>query len=87
MTKHTLINISLFVGIMACFVGIQAIDSKGYENEVAKEELQKQRQQERFERAAREVCGENSSYRLTHVQGEILCLTKRNKSTGRTVRL
>ena len=90
MTKHTAINVALFVGILGCMVGIQALpgaDDHGYEHEVAKEELAKQRQQERFETAAREICGENSSFRLTHKKGEVICLTKRNRATGRTASL
>lgn len=79
--KHTLINIALFCGIVGCMVGIQAIDDNSAEHEVAKQELAKQRQQARFERAAQEVCGPNAAYRLTHKQGEIICLTKRNHQT------
>ena len=79
--KHTLINMAIFAGIMAAMVGIQGVDNNGPEQEIAKQELAKQRQQERFDKAAQEVCGENSSYRLTHKQGEIICLTKRNHKT------
>ena len=84
--KHTLINIALFCVIVAAMLGIQVKDSSD-ENRVAREELSKQRQQERFEAAAREVCSENSSYRLTRKQGEILCLTKRNHRTGKVAQL
>ena len=82
---HRLINIALFVGILACMFGIQVIDSQ--EHEVARQELAKQNKQERFERAAREVCGENSAYRLTNRQGEVVCLTKRNHRTGKVAQL
>lgn len=85
--KHTLINIALFCGIVGCMVGIQAIDDNSAEHEVAKQELVKQNRQDRFEKAAREICGENATYRLTHKQGEIVCLTKRNHKTGRVAQL
>lgn len=79
--KHTLINIALFTGIVGVMFGMQVIDDHGAEQEVARQELAKQRQQERFERAAQEVCGPNAGYRLTHKQGEVVCTTKRGKPT------
>lgn len=85
---HRLINIALFIGIIVslAYVG-PTIDNHGEEHEVARQELAKQRQQERFEAAAQEVCGPNASYRLTHKQGEVICLTKRNHRTGRVAQL
>ena len=84
--KHTLINCALFAAIVATMFSIQVIDN-GAEHEVAAEELVKQNRQDRFEKAAREICGENATYRLTHKQGEIVCLTKRNHKTGRVAQL
>ena len=84
--KHTLINCALFAAIVATMLSIQVIDN-GAEHEVAIEELAKQHRQQRFERAAAEICGENSSYRLTHKQGEVICVTKRNHKTGRVAQL
>lgn len=84
--KHTLINIALFAGIVGCMVGIQAIDDNSAEHEVAKQELAKQRQQERFSTAAREICGENAGWTVT--QGNVLvCKTKRNHKTGQVAQL
>ena len=84
--KNTLINCALFAAIVATMFSIQVIDN-GAEHEVAIEELVKQNRQDRFEKAAREICGENATYRLTHKQGEIVCLTKRNHKTGRVAQL
>lgn len=84
--KNTLINCALFAAIVATMFSIQVIDN-GAEHEVAAEELVKQNRQDRFEKAAREICGENATYRLTHKQGEIVCLTKRNHKTGRVAQL
>lgn len=79
---HRLLNIGLFCFILVSLAYIgPALDDHGAEHEVAKQELAKQRQQARFERAAQEVCGPNAAYRLTHKQGEIICLTKRNHQT------
>ena len=68
-----------FLGLLG-FVG-PALDAEdhGYEHEVAREELDKQRRQERFENAAREVCGPNAAWRLTHKQGEVICLVRHGK--------
>ena len=79
--KHTLINTALFCAIVGCMFGIQAIDDHGYEQEVAKRELAKQAREMRFEKAAQEVCGPNAGYRLTHKQGEVICLSKRGSKT------
>ena len=85
--KHTLINCALFAAIVAVMFGIQVIDDAGPANEVAKQELIKQRQQDRFEAAAREVCGENSSWALTQGKNEIVCKTRRGHRTGRVAQL
>ena len=78
--KHTLINCALFAAIVATMFSIQVIDN-GAEHEVAVEELAKQAKQDRFDRAAREICGENATYSLTHKQGEIVCKTRRGQKT------
>jgi hypothetical protein len=85
---HRLINLTLFVGLIVSLAYIgPSLDDNGPEHAIAVEELAKQRQQARFEKAAQEVCGPNASYRLTHKQGEIVCLTKRNHATGRVAQL
>ena len=78
--KNTLINCALFAAIVATMFSIQVIDN-GAEHEVAIEELAKQNRQDRFDRAAREICGENATYTLTHKQGEIVCKTRRGQKT------
>ena len=81
---------TLLLVVVAClllsYLG-PALDDHSAEMEVAREEMAKQRQQDRFERSAQQACGENASYRLTHKQGEIICLTKRNRPTGRVAQL
>ena len=67
---NTVINTALFCALIVAMVGIQAIDDNSAEHEAARQELAQQRQQERFERAAQQVCGENASFRLTHKKGE-----------------
>ena len=85
--KHTLINIALFCGIVGCMVGIQAIDDNSAEHEVAKQELVKQNRPDRFEKAAREICGENAGWALTQGKNEIVCKTHRGHKTGRVAQL
>jgi hypothetical protein len=75
--KHSLINIALFVFIVGSMATIQAVDDHGYEHEVAKQELAKQRREERMARAAREICGENAGWSLTTNKDAIVCKTKR----------
>ena len=78
--KNTLINCALFAAIVATMFSIQVIDN-GAEHEVAAEELAKQNRQDRFERAAREICGENAGWSLTTNQDAIVCKTKRGHKT------
>lgn len=88
--KRQMTTALLLVGVLGLlgFVGPALdVEDKGYEHEVAREELAKQQRQTRFERAAREVCGENATYRLTHKHGEIICLTKRGHKTGKSATL
>lgn len=78
--KHTLINCALFAAIVATMFSIQVIDN-GAEHEAAAEELVKQNRQDRFEKAAREICGENAGWSLTTNQDAIVCKTKRGHKT------
>lgn len=82
--KHTLINIALFVGILAAMASIQHLDNRGYEHEVAKEELAKQRLRERLEQVAAKVCEQNGSYSITEGTNQIVCKTHRGRKTGKT---
>lgn len=84
--KHTLINCALFAALLATMLSIQVIDDMGPENAVASEELVKQRQQDRFEKAALEICGPNAGYAVT--KGNVLvCKTHRGRATGKTASL
>ena len=78
--KNTLINCALFAAIVATMFSIQVIDN-GAEHEVAAEELVKQNRQDRFEKAAREICGPNAGWSLTTNQDAIVCKTKRGHKT------
>ena len=84
--KNTLINCALFAAILATMLSIQVIDN-GAEHEVAIEELAKQNRQERFERAAAEICGPNAGWSLTTNQDAIVCKTKRGHRTGKVAQL
>lgn len=77
------INTFLLV-LVACFLLSYlgpALDDHGAEMEVAREELAKAREQERFERGAQIACGPNAAWKLTHKRGEVVCLTKRGQKT------
>ena len=75
------INTALFCGILAIMFGIQAIDDNSAEHEVAREELAKQRQQERCERAAREMCGNGIA--LVDGSGAVRCEIRKALKAGR----
>lgn len=85
--KHHLINTALFCGIVAAMFGIQLVDDRGYEHQVAREELAKQQRQERLLEVAKDVCGPGSGYRLTEGKNEIVCLTRRTGRTTKTAQL
>ena len=84
--KNMLINSALFAAVVATMFSIQVIDN-GAEHEVAAEELVKQNRQDRFEKAAREICGENAGWALTQGKNEIVCKTHRGHKTGRVAQL
>lgn len=80
--KDSLTTALILMGILGLlgFVGPALdVEDRGYENEVAREELGKQDAQDRFERAAQEVCGPNAAYSITATAGEILCTTKKGR--------
>lgn len=82
--KDTLTTALLLTGLLGLlgFVGPALdVEDHGYEHEVAREELDKQRRQERFEKAAREVCGPNAAWRLTHRHDEVVCLVRHSNKT------
>ena len=82
--KDTLSTMVLLVGALGLLGVIGPaldIEDRGYEHEVAHEEMRKQDAQARFERAAQEVCGPNAAYRLTDTAGQILCTSKKGRKT------
>lgn len=86
--KSQLTTPLLLIGVLSLlsFVG-PALDAESQEHEVASEERPKHQRQERFEKAAREICGENSSWALTSGKNEIVCKTKRGHKTGKVAAL
>jgi len=84
---HRLLNIGPFAFFLVSLAYLgPALDDNSAEHEVAKQELAKQRQEERFSTAAREICGENAGWTVT--QGNVLvCKTKRNHKTGKVAQL
>ena len=86
-TTTTVVLLTGILGLLGVVGPALDVEDHGYEHEVAREEISKQQRQERFERAAREVCGDNASWALTHVQGQIICKTRRGHKTGRSAAL
>lgn len=78
--KHTAINIVLFVGIVGAMFGIQAVDNHGEEHEVARQELAKQRREERFAKAAQQICGNGYA---VDVEGAIVCRVRKALKDGK----
>lgn len=88
MTYHRATNGLLFCGIAIALAYLgPSLDDHSEENAAAKEAIAQQNREARFEAAAREVCGPNAAWRLTHKQGEVVCLTKRNRPTGKVAQL
>jgi len=59
------------------------LDDHSAEHDAAKDAMVQQRQQARFEKAAQDICGPNSAYRLTENDKEIICMTKKGRVTGK----
>lgn len=57
------------------------LDDHGGEHEVAKQELAKQRQQDRFERVAREMCGNGVA--LVDPSGAVICEVRKALKAGK----
>ena len=55
----------------------QALDQWDKDTATAREAQKAARQESRFEKAARAICGENAGFRMTNIPGEIQCMTKR----------
>ena len=86
-TQTTALLLTGFLGLLG-FVGPALdVEDHGYEHEVAREELAKEQRTARFEKAAREICGENASWALTSGKNEIVCKTKRGHKTGKVAAL
>ena len=68
----------IFLVLALAYVG-PAIDA-GYEHEVAKQELAKQRQQDRFSKAAEAMCGNGYA---VDVEGAVVCKVRKALKAGR----
>lgn len=74
-----MVGLFIFLIFATSYIG-PSLDDNGPEHEVAREELAKQQRYARFEKAAREICG-NSDWRLTDGKNEIVCLIRHSKKT------
>ena len=79
-TQTTALLLTGFLGLL-CFVGPALdVEDHGYEHEVAREELDKQRQQERFSKAASSMCGNGYA---VDVEGAVVCRVRKALKAGR----
>lgn len=81
--KDTLTTALLLTGLLGLlgFVGPALdVEDHGYEHEVAREELAKQRQQERFSKAASSMCGNGYA---VDVEGAVVCRVRKALKAGR----
>ena len=78
---NALLNALLMVGFAFAlsFLG-PAIDDHSAEQEQAREALKQQRTQQRFEKAAQEICGMNAAW-ADLGDGVIQCLSKHGRRT------
>ena len=82
---NTTINTLIFFFlVMSMGYVAPLLDDHGGEHEVAKQELAKQRQQDRFERAAREMCGNGVA--LMDAAGAVRCEVRKALKAGRAKR-
>ena len=77
---HRLINILLFCGVIACMFGIQALDNNSAEQEVARQELFKHQKEQRFKKAASEMCGNGTA--LVDQSGAVVCRVRKSLTAG-----
>lgn len=85
-TATTALLLMGFLGALGVVGPALDIEDHGYEHEVAREELAKEQRTARFEKAAREICGENASWALTSGKNEIVCKTKAATRPGKWLR-
>lgn len=76
---------AVFIVACAFFISMMGpyLDDHSEEQDAAKDALIQQRQQQRFEKAAQDICGPNSAYRLTDNDKEIICMNKKGRVTGK----
>lgn len=79
--KNTVIQLAIFIGLVITMAYIgPKLDDNGPDHEVAKEELAKQRQQERFSRAASSMCGNGYA---VDAEGTVVCRVRKALKAGR----
>lgn len=77
---NTLINTALFVFIVGATAWVgPALDEATEAKRTAERQIAEQQRIERRERAAREICGENASFRFD--DATLTCFTKRGRKT------
>lgn len=76
------------IAVTMAYVG-PALDDNGYEqaqDEELEQAIKQAKQAERFDKAARAICGQNAGYRL-QADGSIRCLLKNGKPTTTVARM
>lgn len=76
----TVLMIGIFIFLILALSYVGPAIEHGYEHEVAKEELAKQRQQERFSKAASSMCGNGYA---VDVEGAVVCRVRKALKAGR----
>jgi len=79
--KNTAIQVAIFIGLVITLSCIgPALDNRSEEHQVAREELAKQRQQDRFSKAASAMCGNGYA---VDVEGAVVCRVRKALKAGR----
>ena len=79
---NTTINTAIFFFlVLAMGYVAPLLDDNSGEHEVAKQELAKQRQQDRFQRAAQDMCGNGVA--LGDPSGAVICEVRKALKAGR----
>lgn len=79
---NTTINTAIFFFlVLAMGYVAPLLDDNSGEHEVAKQELAKQRQQDRFQRAAQDMCGNGVA--LVDPSGAVICEVRKALKAGR----
>lgn len=92
MNAHRLLNWTLAAAMAAVLSTSYLLDGpEDHSSETAsslalEDALKAEARQERFDKAARSICGENAGWRIT-TNNQLVCLTKRGHKTTKTAQL